>query len=62
MHSQVESGGPLISLERSDKPNELIVVWRNLSTSAMPFQGYFVYLNNVQCGSLVSRKCNVKCQ
>ena len=47
------TGGPLISLETTDRPDMLAVVWMAISTSEAPIAGYRVYLNGQMCGNQV---------
>ncbi|KAK3103976.1 hypothetical protein FSP39_023382, partial [Pinctada imbricata] len=46
-------GGPVISLERSDKRDALVVVWMSIDTREYPIKGYLVYLNEQQCGAML---------
>ena len=47
------TGGPLISLETTDRPDMLAVVWMAISTPEAPIAGYRVYLNGQMCGNQV---------
>ena len=49
-----KEGGPVISLERSDKHDALVVVWMSIDTKEYPIKGYLVFLNEQQCGAMVS--------
>ena len=57
MKSSVKTpeGGPVISLERSDKIDELIVVWMSVDDPKFPIAGYLVFLDDIQCGQMVNR-------
>lgn len=48
-----KEGGPVISLERANKPDALVVVWMSIDTTEYPIKGYLVFLNQQQCGSMV---------
>ena len=48
------SGGPVISLERSDRNDTLAIVWMSIDTPQNPISGYLVFLNDQQCGKRVS--------
>ena len=48
-----KEGGPVISLERANKPDALVVVWMSIDTTEYPIKGYLVFLNDQQCGSMV---------
>ncbi|XP_033744669.1 uncharacterized protein LOC117330483 isoform X1 [Pecten maximus] len=44
-------GGPVISLERTERPDALAVVWMAIDTPDYPISGYLIFLDEVQCGS-----------
>ena len=48
------TAGPLISLETTDRPDMLAVVWMAISTPEVPIAGYRFYLNGQMCGNQVS--------
>nr|XP_034305803.1 uncharacterized protein LOC105321045 isoform X1 [Crassostrea gigas] len=48
-----KEGGPVISLERANKPDALVVVWMSIDTTEYPIKGYLVFLNQQQCGSML---------
>ncbi|XP_041347758.1 uncharacterized protein LOC121367568 [Gigantopelta aegis] len=57
-------GGPVISLEVSEKPDSLSIVWMSIDTEERPVDGYIVYLNDQQCGPKLvpdpdSNRCKV---
>jgi hypothetical protein len=47
-------GGPIISLERTEKEDSLSVVWMSIDSRSYPISGYLIFLNDQQCGSRVS--------
>ena len=47
-------GGPVISLERTEKQDALAIVWMSIDTPQTPISGYLVFLNDKQCGARVS--------
>lgn len=58
------SGGPLLSLETTDKPDTLAIVWMSIDSPDCPVDGYRVYLNDQMCGNQVvpddnSDRCKV---
>ncbi len=58
------TGGPVISLETTDKPDTMAIVWMSIATPHNPIQGYRVYLNGQMCGNQVvpdknSDRCKV---
>ncbi len=53
------TGGPLVSLETTERPDVLAVVWMAISTSTVPISGYRVYLNGQMCGNEVSHLAEV---
>lgn len=48
------SGGPVLSLEVTDKPDAMAIVWMSISTPHNPIDGYRVYLNGQMCGNQVT--------
>ena len=46
-------GVPVISLERTDKPDALAIVWMSIDSDQYPISGYLVFLNDKQCGARV---------
>ena len=56
MLAQVKSGGPLISLETTEKKDCLAIVWMSIATAQMDVDGYFVHINGQLCGN----KANIK--
>ncbi|CAC5396477.1 unnamed protein product [Mytilus coruscus] len=57
-------GGPIISLERTDKEDAISVVWMSIDSRSYPISGYLVFLNDQQCGSRLvpdpdSNRCKV---
>ncbi len=49
------TAGPLISLETTQRPDMLAVVWMAISTQQFPIAGYRVYLNGQMCGNQVNK-------
>ena len=49
-----EAGGPVISLEVTEMPDTMAIVWMSISTDFAPISGYRLYLNSQQCGDKVS--------
>ena len=47
------TGGPVISLEVTSKPDAMAIVWRSISTQDEIFTGYKLYLNGQLCGDQV---------
>ncbi|XP_063446523.1 uncharacterized protein LOC134726026 isoform X8 [Mytilus trossulus] len=57
-------GGPIISLERTEKEDAISVVWMSIDSRSYPISGYLVFLNDQQCGSRLvpdpdSNRCKV---
>ncbi|XP_048739977.2 uncharacterized protein LOC125654190 isoform X5 [Ostrea edulis] len=48
-----KEGGPVISLERTNKQDALVVVWMSIDTTEYPIKGYLVFLNDQQCGAML---------
>ncbi|CAG2248845.1 unnamed protein product [Mytilus edulis] len=42
-------GGPIISLERTEKEDAISVVWMSIDSRSYPISGYLVFLNDQQC-------------
>lgn len=60
----VNTGGPIISLETTDKEDMLAIVWMAISNQDCMIAGYRIYLNGTMCGSQVvpdagSDRCKV---
>ena len=47
------TGGPVISLETTQKPDTMAIVWMSISTPQSLIEGYRVYLNGQLCGNQV---------
>lgn len=47
------TSGPVISLEVTEKPDSIAIVWMSISTEQDSIVGYKVYLNGRMCGSEV---------
>jgi len=45
--------GAVISLERTEKPDALAIVWMSIDSPQFPISGYLVFLNDKQCGARV---------
>ncbi|XP_052779768.1 uncharacterized protein LOC128217013 isoform X4 [Mya arenaria] len=57
-------GGPVISLERTEKHDALAIVWMSIDSDQFPISGYLVFLNDKQCGARLvpdpeSNRCKV---
>ena len=58
------TGGPVISLETTENPDAMAIVWMSISSSHSPVESYRVYLNGQMCGNPVipdpgSERCKV---
>lgn len=51
--AEIDGGGPLISLVKSEKQDSLSIVWMSIDKSDMPVDGYRIYLNDKQFGPKV---------
>ena len=47
------TGGPVISLETTDKTDDMAIVWMSITSPDSPIAGYRVYLNGTMCGNQV---------
>ncbi|GFR62052.1 hypothetical protein ElyMa_001861900 [Elysia marginata] len=59
-----ETGGPVISLVQTDKPDSLAIVWMAIDKPELAIDGYLIYLNDQQCGPKLvpdaeSNRCKV---
>lgn len=53
--SMTPEGGPVISVEVSEKSDALTIVWMSMDTPEVPIDGYLVFLDDQQCGPKVGR-------
>ena len=61
------TGGPILSLETTDQPDAMAIMWMSISTPESPIESYDVYLNGQMCGNPVvpsadSDRCKVLIQ
>lgn len=59
------SGGPLISLETTEKADSLSIVWMAIGDDQLNVDGYFVYVNGQLCGNKVLQSlvyCSISMQ
>ena len=47
------TGGPVISLETTDKTDDMAIVWMSITSPDSPIAGYRIYLNGTMCGNQV---------
>ncbi|XP_067685414.1 uncharacterized protein [Haliotis asinina] len=62
--STTPEGGPVISIEVSEKSDALTIVWMSMDTPEVPIDGYLVFLDDQQCGPKLvpdedSNRCKV---
>ncbi|XP_046358181.2 uncharacterized protein LOC124136325 [Haliotis rufescens] len=62
--STTPEGGPVISVEVSEKSDALTIVWMSMDTPEVPIDGYLVFLDDQQCGPKLvpdedSNRCKV---